>query len=165
MLRAMSRVRAEFTVFPFQDGAEPPPHARAAIEAIRSAGLDVEVGPFGTAVAGESSEVLQALSRAQAAAIAAGASRVAVSVLVEGVPPEGIPHVGRALGQLIVAAEGQIGRPIGKMTRAQKQHVVQFLHEQGAFELRRSVETVADLLGVSRFTVYNYLDASRDPPA
>jgi predicted transcriptional regulator YheO len=34
----------------------------------------------------------------------------------------------------------------------------------GAFMLRRSVEDVADALGVSRITVYNYLNAMRGEP-
>ena len=47
------------------------------------------------------------------------------------------------------------------MTRAEKQQLVRYLDERGAFALRRSVESVAETLGVSRFTVYNYLDAAR----
>jgi superoxide dismutase len=41
-----------------------------------------------------------------------------------------------------------------------KQAAVQMLHDRGAFELRRSVEAVAEAMGVSRFTIYNYLNAS-----
>jgi predicted transcriptional regulator YheO len=33
------------------------------------------------------------------------------------------------------------------------------LDDLGAFTLRKGVEDVADALGVSRFTVYNYLHA------
>jgi predicted transcriptional regulator YheO len=33
------------------------------------------------------------------------------------------------------------------------------LDEQGAFTLRRAVEDVADAMGVSRITIYNYLNA------
>ena len=33
------------------------------------------------------------------------------------------------------------------------------LGDRGAFELRRSVEAVAEAMGVSRFTIYNYLNA------
>ena len=73
----------------------------------------------------------------------------------------GLPNLERALDELLVAGEASIGRPIAEMSRVQKQHLVKFLDERGAFSLRRSVETVADVLGVSRFTVYNYLDASR----
>jgi predicted transcriptional regulator YheO len=54
-----------------------------------------------------------------------------------------------------------VGQPLAEMSRAGKQQVVRFLDERGAFALRKSVETVADALGVSRFTVYNYLDSSR----
>ena len=34
------------------------------------------------------------------------------------------------------------------------------LDERGAFTLRKAVEDVADALGVSRFTVYNYLNST-----
>jgi len=71
-------------------------------------------------------------------------------------------HVDRAIEELITLAEAQIGRPISKMTRAEKQSVVRFLDDRGAFAVRKSVETVAEALGVSRFTVYNYLDSTRE---
>ena len=70
-------------------------------------------------------------------------------------------HFDRAIDELIQMAEAQIRLPISRMTRAQKQQVVRFLDERGAFNLKKSVETVADVLGVSRFTVYNYLDSTR----
>ena len=35
---------------------------------------------------------------------------------------------------------------------------LRLLEERGAFEMRRSAETVAEALGVTRFTVYNYLN-------
>ena len=78
-----------------------------------------------------------------------------------GQAPIEIPHLEHALDGLIAAAEAHIGRPIADMSRAEKQGLVKFLDERGAFSLRKSVEAVADILGVSRFTVYNYLDASR----
>jgi HTH domain len=79
-----------------------------------------------------------------------------------GEAPSGVfTHVDQAINELLSMAEAQIRLPIAQMTRAQKQQVVRFLDERGAFNLRKSVETVADALGVSRFTVYNYLDSSR----
>ena len=36
------------------------------------------------------------------------------------------------------------------------------MEESGAFAYRRSVETVAAALGVSRFTIYNYLNRDRE---
>ena len=36
---------------------------------------------------------------------------------------------------------------------------IRLLDDRGAFILRRAVEDVADAMGVSRITVYNYLNA------
>ena len=47
------QITAEFTVEPFVEGA-PGPHVLAAIQVAESAGLAVDVGPFGTTVVGES---------------------------------------------------------------------------------------------------------------
>jgi uncharacterized protein YqgV (UPF0045/DUF77 family) len=76
-------------------------------------------------------------------------------------PAGSFTHVDRALEELISLAEQRIGQPLEEMSRAEKQQVVRFLDERGAFALRKSVEMVADALGVSRFTVYNYLDSTR----
>ncbi len=73
----------------------------------------------------------------------------------------GLPNLDGALEELISDAESRIGRPVAEMSRIDKQRLVKFLDERGAFSLRKSVEGVALVLGVSRFTVYNYLDASR----
>ncbi|MSZ16504.1 MAG: transcriptional regulator, partial [Actinobacteria bacterium] len=43
--------------------------------------------------------------------------------------------------------------------RHEKQLAVKLLDQRGAFILRRAVEDVADAMGVSRITVYNYLNA------
>ncbi|MBR12424.1 MAG: transcriptional regulator [Acidimicrobiaceae bacterium] len=63
-----------------------------------------------------------------------------------------------ALPTLIAEVEAELGLPRAEMDRAQKQEVVSLLNERGAFTLRKSVEDVAEALGVSRFTVYNYLE-------
>lgn len=63
-----------------------------------------------------------------------------------------------ALPTLIDEVANELGLPCSKMNRSQKQEVVLRLNERGAFTLRKSVEDVAKALGVSRFTVYNYLE-------
>lgn len=63
------------------------------------------------------------------------------------------------LGRLMVQVERAIGKPLPEFTREDKQEAVRILDELGAFTLRKGVEDVADALGVSRFTVYNYLHA------
>ncbi|WP_225731481.1 MULTISPECIES: helix-turn-helix domain-containing protein [unclassified Nocardia] len=58
-----------------------------------------------------------------------------------------------------VAAE--FDRPLAELPRADKQRAVRLLEERGAFSYRRSAETVAEALGVTRFTIYNYLNRTR----
>ncbi len=64
-----------------------------------------------------------------------------------------------ALDRMIATVEREIGATAPELDREQKQELVRRLDELGAFTLRRSVEDVAEVLGVSRFTVYNYLNA------
>ena len=54
--------------------------------------------------------------------------------------------------------EREFGAPLIDLDREGKQRAVKALNELGAFQLRHSVEQVAELIGVSRFTVYNYLN-------
>jgi hypothetical protein len=65
------------------------------------------------------------------------------------------------LARLIEDVEAELGGRLAELPRAQKQHAVRMLEERGAFEMRRSAETVAEALGVTRFTVYNYLNRAR----
>ncbi|MDR3031958.1 helix-turn-helix domain-containing protein [Kitasatospora cineracea] len=70
-----------------------------------------------------------------------------------------LPHLSSALDRLLAEMVRQFdGRPLTELDRADKQRVVALLEERGAFTVRHGVETVASALGVSRFTVYNYLN-------
>ncbi|MFI9784294.1 helix-turn-helix domain-containing protein [Kitasatospora sp. NPDC051984] len=70
-----------------------------------------------------------------------------------------LPHLGSALDRLLAEMARQFdGRPLAELGRTEKQRVVALLEERGAFTVRHGVETVASALGVSRFTVYNYLN-------
>ena len=86
---------------------------------------------------------------------AVGDERVAYGLFVFG---DGRDHLQTTIGQLVGMAEATIGKGVAGMSRSEKQQVVHFLDERGAFLIRRAVEDVADRLGVSRFTIYNYLD-------
>jgi uncharacterized protein YqgV (UPF0045/DUF77 family) len=76
-------VRAEFAVYPFEEGETPPAYVQIAIDTLRTAGLAVEVGPFGQVVVGETRAVLEGLRNAQVAALEAGATQLAVSLVRE----------------------------------------------------------------------------------
>lgn len=55
----------------------------------------------------------------------------------------------------------ELDRDLNDLNREEKQQVVRILNDRGAFALRGAVEEVADLMGVSRITIYNYLNAAR----
>ncbi|BAJ32098.1 MULTISPECIES: helix-turn-helix domain-containing protein [Kitasatospora] len=75
-----------------------------------------------------------------------------------------LPHLSSALDRLLAEMTRQFdGRPLAELDRAEKQRVVALLEERGAFTVRHGVETVASALGVSRFTVYNYLNRQEKP--
>ncbi|WP_327145905.1 helix-turn-helix domain-containing protein [Nocardia sp. NBC_01327] len=69
-------------------------------------------------------------------------------------PAEGIRR-------LLSEVAAQFGAPLAELPRADKQRAVRLLEERGAFSYRKSAETVAEALGVTRFTVYNYLNRTR----
>ncbi|MDG9702347.1 thiamine-binding protein [Streptomyces sp. DH37] len=76
------RLRVEFTTEPF-DLERTPPHAVAARETVRSAGLDgVDVGPFGTTAEGGAEEVLAAVDAVLRRSLEAGARRISLQVNV-----------------------------------------------------------------------------------
>jgi hypothetical protein len=70
-----------------------------------------------------------------------------------------LPQLHGALDRLIDAVEAELGGRLPTLSREDKQRAVRLLDQRGAFILRRAVEDVADALGVSRITVYNYLNA------
>lgn len=55
----------------------------------------------------------------------------------------------------------EIGVPIEEMGKREKMYFVQRLDEKGSFLIQGSVERIADILGVSKQTIYNYLEQSR----
>jgi predicted transcriptional regulator YheO len=61
--------------------------------------------------------------------------------------------------------ERKAGKPLAGLDRKTKQEVVRTLEARGAFTVRHGVETVATALGVSRFTVYNYINYANEQRA
>ncbi|MGI5479934.1 helix-turn-helix domain-containing protein [Streptomyces lavendofoliae] len=69
-----------------------------------------------------------------------------------------LPQLADSLDHILAAMERRHGKPLSELDRKTKQAVVRTLEARGAFSVRHGVETVAGALGVSRFTVYNYLN-------
>ena len=62
------------------------------------------------------------------------------------------------LDSMLSAAIETTGHSREALTREDKIAVVRFLDAKGAFLIKKSADRVADALGISRFTVYNYLN-------
>ncbi len=69
-----------------------------------------------------------------------------------------LPQLSDSLDHILAAMERRHGMPLADLDRKAKQSAVRTLEARGAFSVRHGVETVAGALGVSRFTVYNYLN-------
>ncbi|HSM66496.1 MAG TPA: thiamine-binding protein [Ilumatobacteraceae bacterium] len=86
----------EFTIEPFVEG-RPGPHVTAAIDAARSHGAEVEVGPFGSSCTVDLGAVGDVVRSVTAAAFDNGASHVSVHVArdVPSAPPAFAPERSR----------------------------------------------------------------------
>ncbi|CAM5441025.1 MULTISPECIES: helix-turn-helix domain-containing protein [Streptomyces] len=73
-----------------------------------------------------------------------------------------LPQLADSLDHILAAMERRKGKPLADLDRKAKQEVVRILEARGAFSVRHGVETVAGALGVSRFTVYNYLNRDKN---
>lgn len=73
------RARAEVLVEPFREN-DPGPHVVAAIEVLRDAGLEPDMGPFATETDGDLTVTLDAVARLLRSAFAAGADAVQVRI-------------------------------------------------------------------------------------
>ncbi|GAA4813887.1 helix-turn-helix domain-containing protein [Streptomyces ziwulingensis] len=72
-----------------------------------------------------------------------------------------LPQLADSLDHILAAMERRQGGPLADLDRRAKQEAVRNLEARGAFSVRHGVETVASALGVSRFTVYNYLNRDK----
>jgi len=55
-----------------------------------------------------------------------------------------------------------VGKQCEDMTKQDKLKMLQFLDGKGAFLITKSSEKICEVLGISKFTLYNYLDILRN---
>ena len=76
-----------------------------------------------------------------------------------GSAPQTITHnVTELLDLLIEQAIAKVGKPVALMNKDDKVAVVQDLNNAGAFLITKSGDKVSSLLGISKFTLYSYMD-------
>ncbi|TKG71346.1 helix-turn-helix domain-containing protein [Prauserella endophytica] len=151
-------LEAEFTSEPFRGEGEPPAHAVEAMRAAGHAGLSTDFGPLGTSARGDADALLDALPAIVRAALDGGATRLTLRIQRPGENGATPSEPGSVLDRMVREVEAELGSPLRELDRPGKQRAVRLLEERGAFQLRKSVAAVAETLGVTRFTVYNYLN-------
>ena len=66
------------------------------------------------------------------------------------------------LDELIAQSVALVGKPAALMNKEDKVRAIQFLNQSGAFLVTKSGDKVAKYFGISKYTLYSYIDANKD---
>lgn len=76
--------------------------------------------------------------------------------------PETITHnVNDLLEELIKQSSKIVGKPVALMNKDDKVRAIQFLNQSGAFLVTKSGDKVAKYFGISKYTLYSYIDSNK----
>lgn len=64
--------------------------------------------------------------------------------------------------QIIQESTKKIGKPPSLMNKEEKIQFVKLLDEKGLFFIKGAIQDIAKMLGVSKYTVYNYLEKAQE---
>lgn len=70
-------------------------------------------------------------------------------------------NVGEILDHLTAQCRESIGKPVPDMTKEDKIRAIEFFDSKGAFLIAKAGEHIREFLGISKFTLYNYLEIAR----
>lgn len=76
--------------------------------------------------------------------------------------PEKIVTINDLLEELIAQSVALVGKPVELMNKEDKVRAIQFLNRNGAFLVTKSGDKVAKYFGISKYTLYSYIDAKID---
>ena len=75
--------------------------------------------------------------------------------------PERITNVSDLLEELIQQSVALVGKPAAVMNKDDKVKAIQFLSQNGAFLITKSGDKVAKYFGISKYTLYSYIDMNK----
>ena len=75
--------------------------------------------------------------------------------------PERIINVNNVLDELIEQSVALVGKPVAMMNKEDKVRAIQFLNQSGAFLVTKSGDKVAKYFGISKYTLYSYIDFNK----
>lgn len=67
-------------------------------------------------------------------------------------------NVNQLLDDLLEESVKKIGKPVALMSKEQKIEAIQFLNDAGAFLITKAGDKTADFFGISKYSIYNYVD-------
>ncbi|MEL3907146.1 MAG: helix-turn-helix transcriptional regulator [Treponema sp.] len=74
--------------------------------------------------------------------------------------PENIPqNVNDLLDELIEQSVHRAGKPVALMNKDDKIAAIKFLNQSGAFLITKSGDKISNYFGISKYTLYSYIDA------
>lgn len=77
--------------------------------------------------------------------------------------PQKITHnVNELLDTLIEQSVALVGKPVALMNKDDKVSAIQYLNDAGAFLITKSGDKVSNYFGISKFTLYSYMDAGKE---
>ena len=75
--------------------------------------------------------------------------------------PEKIVNINDLLDDLIQQSVALVGKPVALMNKDDKVKAIQFLNQNGAFLVTKSGDKIAKYFGISKYTVYSYIDTKQ----
>ena len=75
--------------------------------------------------------------------------------------PEKIVNVNDLLDELIAQSVALVGKPVALMNKEDKVKAIRFLNEKGAFLVTKSSDKIAKYFGISKYTLYSYIDSKQ----
>ncbi len=71
-------------------------------------------------------------------------------------------NVNDLLDDLIAQSVKLVGKPVALMNKEEKVAAIRFLNDSGAFLITKSGDKISKFFGISKYTLYSYLDTSKN---